>query len=146
MKVNQNLHLSPESLQKDIKFQGQGSINFQELIKMQNGKLQSGNLHALLSEIEKAGDRLAKSRNFRDLTKYKNLIQNFIKEAVNLGIGLKKSNTWDSGGQSRILQIIEKIDEKIIELTDEILTKETENIKILSIIGEIKGLIVNLYT
>lgn len=146
MKVDQSLHLSPESLQKDIKIQGQGNINFQELIKIQNEKIQSGNLHALLTEIEKAGERLAKSRNFRDLTKYKNLIQNFIKEAVHIGIGLKKSNTWDREGRSRILQIIEQIDKKMVELTDEILTKETENLKILSIIGEIKGLIVNLYT
>ena len=52
----------------------------------------------------------------------------------------------DASGQSRMLAIIEKIDEKLVELTDELLQKEEENIKILGILGEIKGLIINIYT
>lgn len=145
MKVNQNLRISRDSIQKDTKIYGQGVANFQELVKSQNEKLQLGNIHALFAEIEKAGDRLARSRNFRDLAKYKNLIQNLIKEAVDTGISLKKSHTWDSEGQSRILQIIEKVDAKLVELTDEILNQESDRIKILGLIGEIKGLIINLY-
>lgn len=146
LKVNQNLPISTDAIQKDMKVQVPGNLRFQELVKMQNEKIQSGNIQALLVEIEKAGDRLAKSRNFRDLTKYKNLIQSFIKETVDFGLGLKKSNTWGNRGQNRVLQIIEKIDKKLVELADELLDKEADQIQLLSIIGEIKGLIINLYT
>lgn len=45
-----------------------------------------------------------------------------------------------------MLQIIEKVDEKLIELTDELLKQEEENILILGKLGEIKGLIINLFT
>lgn len=146
LKVNQNLPISTDAIQKDMKVQVPGNLRFQELVKMQNEKIQSGNIQALLVEIEKAGDRLAKSRNFRDLTKYKNLIQSFIKETVDFGLGLKKSNTWGNRGQNRVLQIIEKIDKKLVELADELLDKEADQIQLLNIIGEIKGLIINLYT
>ncbi|WP_033826355.1 YaaR family protein [Bacillus andreraoultii] len=145
MKVNQNLRISRDSIQQDTRIHGQGVTNFQELVKSQNEKLQLGNIHALFTEIEKAGERLSRSRNFRDLAKYKTLIQHLMKEAVDTGIGLKKSHTWDSEGQSRVLQIIEKVDAKLVELTDEILNQESDRIKILGLIGEIKGLIINLY-
>jgi uncharacterized protein len=146
MKVNQNLRLHTEPVHNDSKVKIQGNHTFHDLVKNQNEKLQMGQLQGLYTEIEKAGERLAKSRNFRDLTKYKNLVQQFLKEVTDFGIGLKKSHTMDAFGQSRMLAVIEKIDEKLVELTDELLQKEEENINILGILGEIKGLIINLYT
>ena len=146
MKVNQNLRLHTEPVHNETKAKIQGNTNFHELVKNQSEKLQMGQLQGLYLEIEKASERLEKSRNFRDLAKYKNLVQQFLKEVTDFGIGLKKSHTMDAFGQSRMLAIIEKIDEKLVELTDELLQKEEENIKILGILGEIKGLIINLYT
>ena len=146
MKVNRDLRLPASEIHPEQKFVPQNRIPFQQLIKNHTQQIQSGQLQYLLTEIEKASDRLAKSKNFRDLIKYKNLVKKFIAEAVDNGLKLKKTYTWDEFGQNRTLKIIEQIDEKLLQLIDEVLTKEKENIKILGLLGEIKGLLINLYT
>lgn len=146
MKVNQDFRVPNERLVNDSKIEQQGNMRFKEVVKTHSQKLQMGQLQSLYTDIEKAGERLAKSRNFRDLAKYKMLVKKFLKEVSQSGIGLKKSHTTDIYGESRMLQTIEKIDEKLIELTDELLKNEEENINVLSILGEIKGLIINLYS
>ena len=146
MKVNQNFRLRNDPVYNETKVQVKGSQQFQEFVKFNQNQLQMEQLQTLYTEIEKAGERLAKSRNFRDLAKYKNLVQRFLKEVTDFGIGLKKSHSSDPFGQSRMLQIIEKVDEKLIELTDELIKQEEENILILGKLGEIKGLIINLFT
>ncbi|MDX1772462.1 MAG: YaaR family protein, partial [Planococcaceae bacterium] len=67
-------------------------------------------------------------------------------EAVDYGMGLKQSHTWNRFGEGRRLKIIETIDEKLVELAQEILVQEKESIDLLDKIGEIKGLLINLYT
>ena len=42
-----------------------------------------------------AGDRIARSRNLRDMAKFKMLVRRFMKEAVESGMGLKQSHTWN---------------------------------------------------
>lgn len=146
MKVNQDYRISAEHFSHDKKAHNQGNVLFKNVLNNQTEQVQTGQLQHLLAEIEQAGERLAKSRNFRDLAKYKTLVQHFIKEAVNLGLELKKSHSWNHSTQGRMLKIVEKIDEKLLDLTDELLQKEKGNIHLLGLLGEIKGLLINLYT
>ena len=59
---------------------------------------------------------------------------------------LKQSHTWNRFGEGRKLKIVETIDEKLVELAEEILNQEKSSIDLLDKIGEIKGLLINLYT
>jgi len=61
-------------------------------------------------------------------------------------IGLKQSHSWNQYGQGRSLKIVETIDDKLVELTEGVLEKEESSIDLLGKIGEIKGLLINLYT
>ena len=108
--------------------------------------MQTDTMTRLLGDISSAGDRLARSRNLRDMAKYKMLIRKFLQEAVDFGMGLKQSHTWNRFGEGRKLKIVETIDEKLIELAEEILNSEKSSIDLLDKIGEIKGLLINLYT
>lgn len=146
MKINQDLRLNNEKLRLDQKQSVQGGIKFQELVKKQDEKLQMGQLQNLLKDIEGAGERLAKSRTFKDLSKYKSLVKQFVKEAVDFGMDLKQSNSWNQFGQGRQLSIVETVDQKLVELTEGVLQKEQKSIDLLGKIGEIKGLLINLYT
>lgn len=141
MKVNHDFRISTEQVRKDIRVPNQGKLSFQSIMNHQTEQLQTGHLQHLLAEIEQAGERLAKSRHFRDLAKYKTLVQNYLKEAVSLGLELKKSHSWNQ----RMLKIVETVDQKLLELTDRLLDQEKENIHLLELLGEIKGLLINLY-
>ncbi|KKI91621.1 hypothetical protein WQ54_13985 [Bacillus sp. SA1-12] len=119
---------------------------FQDLVMKQDNKLQLEQLNKLLINLEDAGRRLSRSRNFSELAKYKLLIKKFIHEAVKYGMTMKQTRSWDYNGNSRSLKIIEQIDQSLVELADEVVNKESSTIDILAKIGEIKGLLINLYT
>ncbi|WP_108672147.1 YaaR family protein [Peribacillus acanthi] len=146
MKINQELHLKLDKVSKEQKSISTGSTRFQSLVQKQDQKLQYEALNKLLVDIEGAGERLARSRTFKDLAKYKTLVKKFVKEAVNFGMELKQSHSWNQFGQSRPLKTVETIDRKLVELTEDVMNKEKESIDILGKIGEVKGLLINLYT
>lgn len=73
-------------------------------------------------------------------------MKRFVKEAVEYGLELKQSTSWNEYGQSRQLKTMETIDVRLVELSEEILNKEKSSLEILEMIGEIKGLLINLYT
>ncbi|APH06746.1 YaaR family protein [Bacillus weihaiensis] len=146
MKVGQDIRSTLEKRGIDQKVAQPTSKGFQGILTKQGDKLQMDQLNKLLIDIEDAGRRLSKSRNFSELSKYKLLVKKFIHEAVEYGMDMKQSRSWDYNGNSRSLKIIEQVDKSLIELTDEIVHKESSTIDILSKIGEVKGLLINLYT
>lgn len=146
MKINQDMRLNTDKIRSEQKAVTNSSLKFNELVQKQDQKMQIGQLQNLLKDIESAGERLSRSRTFKDLSKYKTLVKRFVKEAVDFGMDLKQSHSWNQYGQGRSLKIVETIDEKLVELTEGVLEKEGNSINLLGKIGEIKGLLINLYT
>ncbi|PLS15100.1 DUF327 domain-containing protein [Bacillus sp. M6-12] len=146
MKINQEVHVKVDKPRTDAKQLSGGNIRFQEMVQKQDQKMQYDVLNKLLVDIEGAGERLARSRTFKDLAKFKMLVKRFVREAVDFGMELKQSNSWNQFGQNRPLKTVETIDGKLVEMTEEVVNKEKSSIDILNKIGEIKGLLINLYT
>ncbi|MFJ7855204.1 YaaR family protein [Peribacillus frigoritolerans] len=146
MKINHDIPIKPDKSRQDAKQFQTGNGRFQQMVQTQDQKMQIQTLNRLIGDIEGAGQRLVWSRTFRELAKYKALVKRFVKEAVEYGLELKKSTSWNEYGQSRPLKTVETIDAKLVELSEEILNKEKSSLEILEIIGEIKGLLINLYT
>ncbi|KQL51356.1 hypothetical protein AN964_20485 [Heyndrickxia shackletonii] len=146
MKINQDIRVGLEKSRQDSKQVTNSGTKFSAIVQKQDEKLQMDQLNKLLSEIESAGEKLAKSRTFKDLAKYKTLVKRFIRETVDFGMNLKQSHTWNQFGEGRKLNIIETVDKQLVELTNDYIKKERPSIDILGKIGEIKGLLINLYT
>ena len=115
------------------------------MIVKQGTKLQTEQLTRLLGDISAAGDRVARNRTLRELTRFKMLVKRFLQEAVDHGLEMKQSHTWNRFGEGRRLKIVETVDEHLVELAQDILNEEKETIDLLDKIGEIKGLLINLY-
>lgn len=146
MKINHDIPIKPDKSRQDAKQFQTGNGRFQQMVQTQGQKMQIQTLNRLIGDIEGAGQRLVRSRTFRELAKYKALVKRFVKEAVEYGLELKQSTSWNEYGQSRPLKTVETIDAKLVELSEEILNKEKSSLEILEMIGEIKGLLINLYT
>lgn len=146
MKINQELHIKLDQAPKEQRNSSSTSMPFSTMVQKHDQRLQFDALNKLLSDIQGAGDRLVRSRTFKDLSKYKALVKKFVKEAVDFGMDLKQSQSWNQYGQSRPLKTVQTIDDKLLQLTEEIMHKEKDGISILGQIGEIKGLLINLYT
>lgn len=145
MKINQDLRVGLNTNQHEVKHGNQVGNRFGEMVIKQGSKMQQEQLTRLLGDISSAGERVAKSRNLRELARYKMLIKRFLQESVKYGLEMKQSHTWNRYGEGRRLKVVETIDEKLVELAEDLLNEEKATIDLLDKIGEIKGLLINLY-
>lgn len=145
MKINQDLRMGNSQTRKPLQVQPPNN-RFGNMVVAQGQKMQTDQITKLLGDISTAGDRIAKSKNLRDLAKFKMLIKRFLKETVSSGMELKQSHTWNRFGEGRRLKIVDTIDGKLVELTEDMLNEEKSSVDLLAKIGEIKGLLINLYT
>ncbi|MCY8466793.1 YaaR family protein [Bacillus atrophaeus] len=146
MKINQDIRTIVEKKQLPSVKSAEISASFKTSMDSQSSKLKFDQLTRLLSDIEAFGKRLTKSRNFKDLSRFKGLVKRFVKEAVDNGLSHETARSFDLYGNSRKLGIVKEIDEKLIQLTEEMMNQEQPAIDLLERIGEIKGLLINLYT
>ena len=145
MKINQDLRVNLNTNRNELRQTNQTGNRFGEMVVKQGSKLQTEQLTRLMGDISAAGDRVARSRNLRELARFKMLVKRFLQETVDHGLEMKQSHTWNRFGEGRRLKIIETIDERLVELAEDILNEEKESIELLAKIGEIKGLLINLY-
>lgn len=146
MKVNGDYRTGIDKVRNEQFQLPRGANRFGQMVEKQGQRLHGEQVTRLLGDISSAGDRLARSRNFRDMAKFKLLVRRFIKETVESGMGIKQSHTWNRFGEGRRLKIVETLDEKLVELAEDLLDEEKTTVDLLAKIGEIKGLLINLYT
>ncbi|WP_337017558.1 YaaR family protein [Oceanobacillus massiliensis] len=118
---------------------------FGKMVQSQTQSLKQQELQQLIKNITNQGNKLARYRSFRELAKFKRMVKGFLQETVHNGYSMQKSHSFGLNG-NRNLAIVKQVDEKLIELTEEIMNQEKKTVDILGLIGEIKGLLINIYT
>ncbi|WP_106495628.1 YaaR family protein [Lentibacillus sp. Marseille-P4043] len=146
MKISQEMRAQMDAATKNTRQNVDGKKSFDGIVQSQTQKLKQQEIQQLMKDITMQGDKLARFRSFRDLVKFKRMVKGFLRETVSSGLDLQKSHSFNLDGQSRKLAIIKTVDEKLIELTEEVMGQEKKTVDLLGLIGEIKGLLVNLYT
>lgn len=122
---------------------GSKSIStFSNIMNQSQSKLQ---LESLMTRLETQGKVLVKQRTLENLRDYKKMVKEFIGEAVNGGLQLSEKQSYYSNGNTKTHQIVEIVDQKLLELQDEVMNNEDNGLEILQLVGEIKGLLINLY-
>jgi uncharacterized protein len=122
------------------------SVSFTEVMAKKRNDIVWERVQQQVKQIEEQGKKLAESRTIEDLKKYKRLVKQFLDDAVKNGLRLEEQRGFSRGGRARIYKIVKEVDRKLIELTNNVLQKEQKGLDILRIVGEIQGLIINIYT
>ncbi|WP_051330894.1 YaaR family protein [Aneurinibacillus terranovensis] len=120
-------------------------IAFEDVMNNKSQQLDVEKLNKLIQQIDIQGERLNRSRTIKDLKHYKSLVKNFMEEAVKNGVALEERHGFSRRGRSKVYKIITEVDKKLTEVTNAVLDKEKKGIHILDAIGEIRGLLINLY-
>ncbi|WP_338449525.1 YaaR family protein [Niallia oryzisoli] len=123
-----------------------GSISFTEVMGKNRENILYEKMTKMMQDIEDQGKVLANSRTIDDLKKYKKLVKQFMEEAVNNGLKLEEQRGFNRRGRTKVYKIVKEVDKKLIDLTNAVLDKEKKGIDILSMVGEIKGMLINMYT
>jgi len=122
------------------------SVTFQEVMSKNRQQTVYDKMTKMVQEIEEQGKVLAENRTVDQLRKYKKMIKGFMEEAVQNGLQLEEQRGFNRRGRTKIYKIVKEVDKKLIDLTNTVLDKEKKSMDILSMVGEIKGLLINIYT
>lgn len=144
MKISQDLRSQVErtALKKSTK----GKQSFEKLVQKQSQQLQQNELQRLVQNITEQGEKVARFRSLKGLATYKRMIREFLQEAVYNGMELSEARNFNMSSYSHKLVIVKEVDEKLVQLTNDMMDQEKKTVDLLGVIGEISGLLVNLYT
>ena len=144
MKVNDLTKISQTAETSKV-VQGDGSFKFTLSSAITDAQLQA-KVESLMMDITSQGERIAQHMDIRDLKKYRGLIKDFLNEVVYRSHKFSRENFLDRRGRHRVYGIIRKIDENLDALAEELVADEKDHLSILSRIGEIKGLLLDIFT
>ena len=99
-----------------------------------------------MMDITSQGERIARHMDIRDLKRYRGLVKEFLNEVVYRSHKFSRENFLDRRGRHRVYGIIRKIDENLDALAEELVADEQDHLSILSRIGEIQGLLLDIFT
>lgn len=103
-------------------------------------------LDRLLKEIDAQAELLKGSRSLATLRRYRELIQAFLETAVGEAYQLQQQIGVDRRGRRRLYLLVKKVNTAVEELTQMVLDSQRSGLEILAKLGEIRGLLVDLYT
>ncbi len=146
MKVGQGFSIPKEISFSQKETKSTELASFQRILTEKQSSVAKEYLSTLLEGITKQGERLVRSRSLKDLHEYKRLIKSFLQEVVKHGLSLEETTSFSSSSsRERKLKVIKEIDKKLLDLSEEMIKQEDQNIRLLDNIGEIKGLLIDLY-
>lgn len=120
-------------------------VEFVRALDAHQDKERVSNLNKLIERVNDTGKALIYSRNLGDFKRYKNAVADFLGEANKRTYQLKEESDWDFMGNRRHHMIVETIDKKMEELAKKIKNEQEDNLRVLELVDEIKGLLVDEY-
>ena len=125
--------------------QADGSFKFMLASRIDEAGLQE-QLVGMMAEITDQGKRISKKMDIKDMKRYRALIKSFLNEVVTRSHKFSRENFLDRRGRHRVYGIIKQVDDTLDALAQELCKDEKDHIAILNKIGEIEGLILDIFT
>jgi len=125
--------------------QTDGNFKFMLASHIEEAELQE-KLNELMQEITSEGEKISKRKDLRDMKHYRSLIKEFLNEVTTRSHSFSRENYLDRRGRHRIYGIVRLVDENLDQLAQELMKDEKDNLAILSKIGEIRGLLLDIFT
>jgi uncharacterized protein len=119
--------------------------HFQEMLSLHANRLHKEELDGIMRQIDEIGRELAKRCTWRLLMNYKERIRKFLEIVVKNSYQTKERQGFDQRGRVKIYKLISQIERRLADLAEEVMQQEVDHLKILEKIGDIRGLLLNLY-
>lgn len=144
MKIGQELRKQLDTSRKNKQKKVSEHNSFHRFMQSRTRMPEQQTIQQKMDDIENQGERIARFRTFRELAAFKRLVKAFMQEVAKNGFDLQQSHSFQLDGGNRQFMLVKEVDKKLVELTDELMHQEQKSVHLLDIIGEIKGLLVDL--
>src|SRR6056297_1635823 len=147
MKIEKNKRVSKVDSKKNKKIQDKAvpRLSFTEILENTEEDKMRQALNEILEEINKKGRELIDKRTVENLLAYKKMVRDFVEDAVDFGLKLNARRGYGLSGRTKILRTVSTIDQRLVELTDIIIKQEKKGVSLLKKVGQIEGLLVNIF-
>jgi uncharacterized protein YaaR (DUF327 family) len=98
----------------------------------------------IMARLDEQGDRLVKNQTFEELDRYKELVKAFLDKLVNQLFRLQAAGR-PSTARQRVNVVLQKVDAHLEAISKELLARQKSALRILEKLGQIKGLLLDLY-
>jgi uncharacterized protein YaaR (DUF327 family) len=123
----------------------QGQPSFSEHLRAaENAKLKQ-TIDIELDTISEIGQRLVKNMSLSDFKEYKQRITNFLKMCISQGFSFEEERLGSRFGRTKVLAIVKTINQKLVDLGKELLSKNKDSLKVLALVDEIRGMLLDFY-
>lgn len=102
-------------------------------------------LEQMMLAIKEEGEKLVDEKNIDILINYKKKIKSFVSKAVDFAFEIQDKKGITRFGRGKILKIVSQVDDVLVEITQQFLDEERNRIKLLARVGELQGLLYNIY-
>ena len=101
-------------------------------------------LEKKLGEISEKGKFVRDRMDIRDLMEYKKLITEFLERTVKFSHKYSKETKFGRDGSYKVIGMVNKVNEELEALTQELMIQEKDKLKIVEKISGIQGLLVDM--
>ena len=144
MKVNQVQQPLPVETPEQVQ-QTDDKFKFILTSKLEDEGL-AARLNVMMQNISMQGRQISKKHDIRAMQRYRTMIREFLNEVVTRSHSFSRENFLDKKGRHRVYGIIRLVNQNLDALTQEMLKEEKDNITIMGIIGDIEGLLLDIFT
>ena len=124
---------------------GDGTFKF-TLASQINEEQLAARVNELLVGISEQGAILSKHQDIRDMRKYRKLVKDFLNEVVYRSHKFSRENFLDRKGRHRVYGIVRRVDSTLDELAQELMKDEKDHLKMLEMLDEIRGMLLDILT
>lgn len=144
MPIRVNGSTNIEGLTKSPTTAQHGDTDFGKILT-QTQTLKSKELETFLTKLDTKGSKLAETLSLKELQEFKDMVRLFIRSTFGKSRKVSEDSYWDFRGRPKILARVKDIDTALEELGTKMIEKNINQLDILNRIGEIKGMIVDLF-
>ncbi len=127
------------------KHDGPKGFVFKNELSSLNQKNCAEALEAMHAGIAKQGETVARRCDILEFKRYREMVAEFMGEAVRFVFQFKKQSTLDARGRHRIYAIIKRVNEKLERLAREMLAGQADQLAVMETMDEIRGMLMDLY-
>ena len=115
-----------------------------DLLKNQDGKSRE-KMMELLKAIDYHGKRLGETPTYSELRQYREVVRQFVGEAVGRMYSLSSQQGWDRSGRQKVYTIIKKVDTTLESISEDVRQGQERNLDIMAKHDTLRGMLVDLF-
>ncbi|MHB1313917.1 MAG: YaaR family protein [Christensenellales bacterium] len=121
------------------------SVEFRRQITSLNHENYDLYIKDVMAKITRQGELVSQKADLGEFQKYRELITKLLNETVSNSYEFCKMNKFDDHGRHKTFTLIKKVNQKLDEMASALLKEQSNNLQMMNMVDDIRGMLVDLY-